>query len=151
MGGVRAGTPGTAYANRTDLNQERSLPVRAAPGQTYGQRQAQVEAQRSVPMAAQPAPAPPGPAGPPQGPQAPPAAQIAPGSFGDLARRTERPTEPVTAGAALGPGPGPSAIPQTMPSGPQNANLSAMLAQIARSSGSQAIAALAQHAAAAGQ
>jgi hypothetical protein len=143
-GGTRAGTPGTAYTNRTDLNQERSLPVRAVPGQTYGDRQAQIEAQRAVPMA--PAPAP--PSGPPQAPQPPQASPIPPGAFGDLHRPTERPFEPVTTGIASGPGAGPEVLPNAQ--GLTGNNLSATLAQIAQQSGSQAIRALAMHAQAAG-
>ena len=49
-------------------------------------------AQRAVPMAAPPTD------------QAP---QMAPGGLGNLMRPTERPAEPVTAGASFGPGPTP--------------------------------------------
>lgn len=147
-GGARAGTPGTAYTNRTDLNANRSLPVRAVPGQTYGDRVQQVEAQRMVPMAAAPGTAPPAtPASAAPQPSAPP---VQPGAFGPIDRQTERPTEPVTAGAPVGAGAGPSAIPAG-PSNADNTNLSSMLAQIARASGSQAVQALAQHAMASGQ
>lgn len=148
-GGTRVGTPGQSYGNRTDLNAQHSLPVAAAPHQTYGAVQAQMEAQRQVPMAAPPSPAAAPQAAPGAGspPAQPP---IPPGAHGPLERPTERPTEPVTAGAPLGPGPGPEAIPGG-PSNPQNTNLSTMLAQIARATGSQAVAALAQHAMGAGQ
>jgi hypothetical protein len=70
--------------------------------------------------------------------------------MGDLHRPTERPSEPVTAGAPIGAGPGPEAIPQG-PSSPANTNLSTMLGQLAQQSGSNAIAQLAQRAQAAGQ
>lgn len=147
-GGTRAGAPGTAYTNRTDLNANRSLPVRTAPGQTWGSAQAQAEAQRMVPMRPQPGTAPQPVAGPPQAPQQAP---IGPGGFGPIDRPTERPTEPLMAGAPRGPGPGPAAIPQFGPTGQNNTNLSSMLAQIARTSQSQAVQSLAQRAAAAGQ
>lgn len=100
-GGKRTGRPGRAYPQRTDLNAP--LPATAAPARQYGDRTAQLAAQRAVPMA--PAPSAPAPAAAPSRPLAPP-----PGSFGDVLRPTERPGEPVTAGAELGPGPGPEAI-----------------------------------------
>lgn len=82
-GGYRQGTPGVAYPQRTDLNEDRQ-PVRVASGQPYGQRQAQEAAQRAVPL-----------------PAAPPVA---------FDRPTEYPTEPLTAGLPVGPGPGPEAL-----------------------------------------
>ena len=101
-GGRRAGKVGKAYANRTDLN--RAVPVQAPTGQPYGARKAQMDAQRAIPLA--PPPAPPGPqaggAAVPAGP--------APGDLGSLTRATERPSEPLTAGLASGPGPGPEAL-----------------------------------------
>lgn len=152
---MRSGTPGTAYPNRTDLGKQPSLPARVATDQTYGKAQSQLQAQAMVPMARPSVPmAPPAPGGPPAAPPPaggpPPPPAIPPGGFGDLHRPSERPTEPVTAGAALGAGPGPEVIPPG-PSSPANTNLSQMLAQIAQSSGSAAVAALAQHAASAGQ
>lgn len=102
-GGKRTGRPGHAYPQRSDLNGP--LPATAAPARHYGDRTAQLAAQRAIPMASPPsapAPAPPATA---SRPLAPP-----PGSFGDILRPTEHPDEPVTAGAALGPGPGPEAI-----------------------------------------
>lgn len=76
-----------AYAQRTDLN----MPPTAVPGQTYGEAGAQLAAQRAVPMGAPPPPAPSTPT-------------VAPGQYGPLDRPTERPNEPVTAGAPFGPG-----------------------------------------------
>lgn len=159
QGGDRSGTPGQNYPNRTDIQQMKSLPARAAPGQTYGKAQQQLQAQKIVPMApprlALPTPvSPSGPAGPAPAPS-PGAGPLlspgaAPGAAGDLHRPSERPQEPVTAGAPIGAGPGPEAIPQG-PTSPTNTNLSRMLAQIAQSSGSQAVNQLAQRAAAAGQ
>lgn len=102
-GGARRGTPGTTYANRTDLNT--SLPKTAAPGQTYGSGAAQMRAQTAMPMGAQP---PPAPAGPPAPPGQPP---VQPGQFGPLDRPTDRPGEPLTAGAPIGPGPNSPALP----------------------------------------
>lgn len=75
-GGPRAGTPGQTYANRSDLNTQ---PIRAASGQPYGQRKAQEDSQRAVPL---PAARPPTP----------------------LSAPSERPNEPITAGAPFGPG-----------------------------------------------
>lgn len=98
-GGRREGTPGRAYTNRSDLNQNRQ-PVTAAPNQPYGVRGAQEAAQRAVPL----------PAPPPV--QAPPplASGPAPGSFGALNRPTELPDEPLTAGLPIGAGAGPEAL-----------------------------------------
>jgi hypothetical protein len=75
-GGPREGTPGKAYMNRTDLNAPKSLPVQAVPSQQYGQRAAQEAAQQAVPM---------GPA---------------PGTLTPLNAETQRPNEPIMAGAA---------------------------------------------------
>ena len=77
-----------AYGQRTDLNMAPS----AVPGQTYGEAGAQMAAQRAVPMGA------------PAAPSAPKAPTVAPGQYGPLDRPTERPNEPVTAGAPFGPG-----------------------------------------------
>lgn len=70
--------PGS-YPQRTDLNVQ---PAVAPPGQPYGQRKAQIEAQQAIPL-----PAPP-----------------------RLDRPTENPDEPITAGLPVGPGPGPEAV-----------------------------------------
>jgi hypothetical protein len=82
------------YSNRSDLRNSAKLPAKAATGQTYGEAGKQLAAQRAVPMAAPPTDV------------APTATQprVAPGSFGPLDRPTERPNEPVTAGAPFGPG-----------------------------------------------
>lgn len=143
-GGARAGTPGTAYSNRTDLNANKTLPVKAAPGQVYGQAAAQEQMQKAVPMG------PPGagsaPPGAPQGPMQ--GNPIPPGAFGDIHRPTERPMEPVTAGAALGPGPGPEALgPGVAPHG----NVSSLIQQAATATGSNLLMQMAQRAQAVGQ
>lgn len=80
------------YSNRSDLRNSAKLPAKAATGQTYGEAGKQIAAQKVVPMAAPPAPA---------APQQP---RVAPGQLGPLTRPTERPDEPVTAGAPFGPG-----------------------------------------------
>lgn len=77
-----------AYGQRTDLN----MAPTAVPGQTYGEAGAQMAAQRAVPMGA------------PAAPAAPSAPTSTPGQYGPLDRPTERPNEPLTAGAPFGPG-----------------------------------------------
>ena len=77
-----------AYPQRTDLNMAPS----AVPGQTYGEAGAQMAAQRAVPMGA------------PAAPAAPKTPTVTPGQYGPLDRPTERPNEPLTAGAPFGPG-----------------------------------------------
>lgn len=102
---------GGAHASRGDLTQ----PNRVASGQQYGQRQAQEQAQRSVPLPRVAAPAPPpAQAGPPPGsPAAAAAAQSAeqralqaaeatPFRPVGLAAPSQRPNEPVTAGLPAG-------------------------------------------------
>ena len=79
------------YSNRTDLqNPAAKMAATAAKGQAYGEAGKQIAAQQAVPMGASPAPS------MPQG--------IAPGSMGALDRMTERPNEPITAGADFGAG-----------------------------------------------
>ena len=151
QGGARGGSPGTAYPNRTDIGSQPNLPARVATGQTYGKGQAQLQAQKAVPMApprlALPQGQPPAPGGgapggvtgaPPMGP--------APGSFGPLHRPTERPLEPVTNGAALGPGAGPEVLPTA-----NITKVSDVFAQAAQRLGSSQLQAMAGRAQAAGQ
>jgi hypothetical protein len=101
-GGRRAGTPGKAYSNRTDLQ-----GPQAPTGLPYGDRAKLIAAQKAVPAGPAPAPMPAAPAGPP--PSQPGAAGPAPGSL-PFTHPTQRPGEPVTAGLPLGPGPGPEAL-----------------------------------------
>ena len=68
--------------------------VTASKGQTYGKRVEQERAQEAVPMHREP-----------------PRPRVRPGEMGVWTRPTERPREPITAGAAVGPGPGPLQIP----------------------------------------
>ena len=81
-GGIRTGTPGKAYSNRTDMNQNQgsTQPIAAAPNQPYGVASAQKAAQRTVPLPVAAAPIKP------------------------FSRPTERPNEPVTAGLPVGEG-----------------------------------------------
>ena len=65
------------------------VAIQAATGQTYGEAGKQIAAQRAVPMGA-----------PPTEVQRP-----VPGTLGSLTRPTERPMEPITAGANFGAGP----------------------------------------------
>lgn len=154
---MRNGTPGTAYPNRSDLGDQPNLPARVATDQTYGKAQSQLDAQKTIPMRRPSVPLPTQPqsapgAAPPSTPGAAPTPApppVTPGSLGDLHRPTERPFEPVTAGAPIGPGPGPEA--NITPSGaPTPDHLSTLLASIASQTGSPAVAALAAHAQAAG-
>lgn len=104
-GGARTGTPGTPYANRSDLRQA----PRAATGQEYGKAGAQIAAQRAVPLPAAP---------PVQGTTPIPASGAAgfatPSDTPSLTDPTQRPDEPVEAGMPFGPGPGPEAGPAPM-------------------------------------
>lgn len=79
------------YPNRSDLRGGK-VAKQTVTGQTYGQATQQMESQSAVPMGQAPTDRP----------------VVAPGSFGAFDRPTERPTEPVTAGASFGPGPTPS-------------------------------------------
>jgi hypothetical protein len=69
------------------------VAIQAATGQTYGEAGKQIAAQRAVPMGAPPTQVP---------AQAP---RPMPGSLGSLTRPTDRPDEPITAGADFGAGP----------------------------------------------
>jgi len=110
-------------------NAKRAQPVRAPQDQAYGQSGEQMAAQRSVPLPDMRSSAPaagPGPVGagvPPavqgQNPTVPStdprmAAMSAAAGVGRppalLARPSQRPTEPITAGLPGGPGPGPEAF-----------------------------------------
>lgn len=91
------------YSNRTDLQQ---APVKAAPGQAYGERGAQEASQRDMPMAGGGASASP----PGSFEDVLAAAQEAPFDPIALGAPTGRPYEPVTAGLSTGPGPGPEAL-----------------------------------------
>lgn len=83
----------TDYPNRSDLRGGK-VPKMAATGQTYGEAGKQMASQSVVPMASAPTDAMP----------SSPATTVQPGSMGDFLRPTERPDEPITAGADFGPG-----------------------------------------------
>lgn len=63
--------------------------VQVETGQTYGDRVAQEEAQEAIPLP-----------------------KIAPGQMGPVGRPSERPSEPLTAGAPIGAGANQSVLPQ---------------------------------------
>lgn len=91
-----------ALSQRTDGGPGKQ-PLRTPTGLPYGEGGALTQLQKSAPLAASPggnAPAPAGGAGP-----AGPPPNVTP--FG---APTNQPNTPVTAGAALGPGPGPEAL-----------------------------------------
>ena len=97
-GGKRTGTPGTAYANRTDL----AKPALGVQTPTYGDKAAQRRAVEAVPL--------PRPQGPGPMPRVDPApAPPIPGQS-PFDRPTDRPQEPLTAGMAQGAGPGPGIL-----------------------------------------
>ena len=112
---VRARQP-TPAANRTDL----TVPNVQAPAQQYGERSQQQAAQRSVPVAAPPIPAPAGgttptapgtaPAGPTGGAQAGGLPPVSGPGILPFLHPSNRPNEPVTAGLPTGAGPGPEAL-----------------------------------------
>jgi hypothetical protein len=68
------------------------VAIQAATGQTYGEAGKQMAAQRAVPMGAPPT-------------EARQVQRPVPGTLGALTRPTERPSEPITAGANFGAGP----------------------------------------------
>lgn len=84
-----ASGPG-ALSQRTDGGPADTQAAKYVSGLSYGEGQALMETQRSAPMAASPAPAP---------------APIVP-----LHAPSQRPDEPVTTGAPVGPGMGPEAL-----------------------------------------
>lgn len=111
-GGRRAGKPGVAYGNRTDLSVNKgpvpNVPYGMGGGMGYGESKALSDSQAAVPVSS---PAAPGPSpGPPGLEQLLGAGGPAPGSFGDFARPTERPNEPITHGLPTGPGGGPEVL-----------------------------------------
>lgn len=105
----------------------RPQPVRTPPGLPYGQGQNLAEAQAAIPLpdnradtAASIANHAPAPGGAPAGldqagdllAQAEAAAAASPNITGLLSQPTARPEEPLTAGLAIGAGPGPDAVRQ---------------------------------------
>ena len=80
------------------------VAIQAATGQTYGKAGKQIAAQRAVPMGAPPT-------------EARQVQRPVPGTLGSLTRPTERPMEPITAGAPFGAGIGPVAAGIPQPTG----------------------------------
>lgn len=124
-GGPRVGTPGKAYANRTDMNTK--LPVSAVTGQEYGVAGQQRAAQATLPMGNPSAPTVAGPAQPPvggapagMGPPPPtlPGHIPLPGTMQPLNAPTDRPGEHVATGSPVGPGPGLEAMQPMPPAAP---------------------------------
>lgn len=142
-GGRRAGSPGGQYSNRTDLAQQQNkVPAMVAPGQPYGARQAELDAQRTLPVASSPVLTPPGGSPVPVGAggAAQPFAHTS-SPMGDLDRPSERPDEHVMHGNIQGPGGGPDAMPA--PAAVAGGDMSQMLQQVAQHTGDPAISALA--------
>ena len=105
-GGRRAGTPGKAYSNRTDLNGPQPVANFAGPKVPYGTGAELTRSQQQMPVSGPQAP------GPTQGPApAGPSMQTPnPGQWGAFNRASERPDEPLTHGMARGPGGGPEVL-----------------------------------------
>jgi hypothetical protein len=97
-GGARTGQPGRNYPNRSDLAGQ---PAQTTKGQDYGEAGAQLDAQSVIPVAGAPS----GGASQPS-----PMAGMVPGSIPSLSDPSANPNEPITAGLASGPGPGPEAL-----------------------------------------
>lgn len=143
-GGRRDGAPATAYKNRSDLTAAPSAPaaprptqpVTVAPNQAYGVAGAQAASQAAVPLPTQVPPAP--------GAAHAAAANFAPPDLGAFDRPTDRPDEPLTQGAPVGPGAGPEVMPGG--SGGQPSGMSALLRSIAGAVGSSDLEALAARA-----
>jgi hypothetical protein len=81
------------------------VAIQAATGQTYGKATEQMNAQRAVPMGAPPT-------------EVPQVQRPVPGTLGSLTRPTERPAEPITAGANFGAGPNAFAAGIPLPQAP---------------------------------
>lgn len=105
------------YSQRTDKQ-----PIRDVTGLPYGDGKALREAQQAAPLAQA---------------SAPPAPEAIP--FG---APTNKPGQPVTAGAALGPGPGPEVLARRAPGAPAGSTLIQALQRAAGSDASGTIASL---------
>lgn len=124
----RRAKPGNAYGNRADL-------TRVAPGQEYGEATQQQRDIAAVPMDNHDR----------QVPQAQPQAPLpTPGTMPFLSP-SQRPDEPVTAGAAMGPGPGPEALGAARQPMSTADELKQLASSPGASAGTQRLAALAAH------
>jgi hypothetical protein len=83
------------------------VAIQAATGQTYGEAGKQIAAQRAVPMGTPPT-------------EAPQIQRPVPGTLGALTRPSERPMEPITAGANFGAGPSAIAAGIPIPQSPDS-------------------------------
>jgi hypothetical protein len=83
------------------------VAIQAATGQTYGEAGKQIAAQRAVPMGTPPT-------------EARQVQRPVPGTLGSLTRPTERPAEPITAGANFGAGPNAIAAGIPIPQSPDS-------------------------------
>ena len=117
------------YSKRTDNGPVQAMS--AAPGQAYGVAGQQMNSQRTAPLgAAEPLPKP----APVQGGGNEEAGEVRHDNEyaeGEFSRPTDNPDEPITAGASLGPGPGPEALmanqnPSAMGTGEMTALLSSL-------------------------
>ena len=102
----RAKKAGPAKGNRID--RPSALPAAVVPSKQYGDSARELAQQRVVPMASGDLSAPQGV--PAAGSAAPAAPPVVPGSLGALDAPTARPSEPFSAGADFGPGPGADAL-----------------------------------------
>jgi hypothetical protein len=110
------------YPNRSDL---RNPAKRVVSGQTYGKGKQQMDAQRAVPMGRSPV-------------EAAVSQRPMPGTLGALTRPSERPAEPITAGADFGPGVNAAGAGIPMMRSPQASAL-AELRSIAQMTGSETL------------
>lgn len=134
-GGPRTGRLGKNYTNRTDLNPAapKALPPTAVPNQQYGQAKAQIDAQKVAPMANGPLASPIVPQlGQPQGASSTSPGQSQSVPLTSLFAPTQKPNEPVTAGVANSPGPGPDALNIPDPVANQYQSAKAQIQQMAQ-------------------
>lgn len=123
------GAPTAQYSNRIDLARADRQPVRAPTGMGYGEHQALVESQQAAPL-----------------PQAPGIDQVMAAAKGmpfpdvTLGSPTQNPREALTAGLAVGAGPGPEIL--TRPRGAPT--VASTLTRLAASTGDMELLALAQ-------
>lgn len=140
-----ASAPG-ALSRRTDGSPwHPNQPVRTPTGMAYGEAGELRNLQQQAPLSNGPAPAPAQSAGGGgAAPQGGPSLEDLMGMATPMGAPTQRPDEPVTAGAAAGPGPGPEAL--NLPSPVAQAHQSALdyVTQIAQSSNNPAVQFLAQ-------
>lgn len=83
--------------------QSGTQPARYISGLPYGEGQATMQQQMAAPMAKASTPAP-----------ASIESMISSGNFNTLLSDTDNPEEPITAGASVGPGPGPEVLPKSL-------------------------------------